>query len=59
MKAGDKVAVKWDDGSKSDGVTLVDHTDDFKNATIRTKHGGLMNGMVKSIDESQEMKQHE
>jgi len=44
MKVGDKVTVKWGDGSKSDEACLL-----TMNVTIRTERGGVMNGMVQSI----------
>ena len=49
MKTGDKVLVEYDDGDKVKG-TLVD-----ANVTIRTDRGGLMNGMVGSIEELQDL----
>ena len=54
MKSGDTVRVIWHDGFEIDRAVLVDHTDDFKNVTVRTDKGGLMNGMVGSIEELQD-----
>ena len=49
MRKGDMVRVTWFDGEQVSGQ-LVDHTRDWKNVTIRTDLGGLMNGMVKTIE---------
>lgn len=50
MKDGDLVRVKFEDGFELYKTVLVDHTDDFKNVTVKTDRGGLMNGMVESIE---------
>ena len=51
MKAGDRVAVRFDgDDDQCRGV-LVDHSDDFRNVTIQTERGGYINGMIGSIEE--------
>ena len=55
MKPGDIVRVIWRDGGfDADRAVLVDHTDDFRNVTVRTDRGGLMNGMVKHIEKVQD-----
>jgi len=55
MKTGDKVSLKFVDSFDRDTGVIVDHTDDWKNVTIRTERGGLMNGMAGSIEELQEL----
>ena len=49
MSDGDTVIVQFQDGFKPEHGVLIDHTEDWRNVTIKTDLGGHMNGMVEAI----------
>lgn len=54
MKIGDEVIVRWKWDDEVHQGTLVFHSDDFLNITIKTDRGGEMNGMVGSLKPAQQ-----
>ena len=52
MEIGDTVIVLFADSNEPIVGTLLEHTADWKNVTVKTSRGGEMNGSVEDIEDA-------